>query len=94
MKIILTPIEFKKHKEDFSKEIDKFLNKFDDFTRKISPSDWRIGSKIYNDLKNYKKEIPNFKPLEDKHLEQDFIRQEILTPEELEFYNATKKYNL
>lgn len=94
MKALKTRQEYDLMKDKMSSEIDNFLSKFDVFIRSTSPDYWRTTGTLYTTIKNFKDELKRLKPLTDKHLEQDWIRDEVLTDEEKELWNNSKKYNL
>lgn len=86
--------EYNELKKDFKNDIDTFLKKFDDFVRYTSPSYWRTTGHHYSDIINLKDKLDDLEPLTLKDLENIVVRREVLTPEENEFYEQTKKYNL
>lgn len=94
MKVIKTLDEYEQMKKNFNNDIDSFLKKFDIFLNSTSPSYWRTTGKLYTDMKNFKKEVNKFEPLNMKHLEIDWVRDEVLDDEDREEWNNIKKYNL
>lgn len=95
MRVIKTLAEYDQMKADFSNEIDSFLKKFDVFLKSTSPSYWRSTGSVYTTIKNFKKDdLKTLKPLELKHLEVEWVRDEVLDDDEKEEWNDTKKYNL
>lgn len=94
MKILKTRKEYDLMKDELSTEIDNFLSKFDVFLRSTSPNYWRTTGTLYTNIKNFKDEIKNIKPLTIDELEQEWIRTQVLTEEEEEEWNTQKKYNL
>jgi len=94
MAIVKTKAEYELMKKDILTKIDKFLLDYGDFTRKTAPKHWRGTSNVYQALNKAKKDIPEYDPLEMKHLEHDWVRDDVLTDEEKELYDATTKYNI
>ena len=94
MNFIKTKSEFEEMKKDFTQKIDSFLNDFNEFTRHLSPSYWRSTGKVFSELKTLKYNMRVLEPIQMKHLEQDWVRDEVLNDEEKEEYNTIKKYNL
>lgn len=92
--IVKTKAEFQLMKDDILDKLDKFIDDYDKFTRKVGSKYWRVSGAFAGELQNIKKEIPRFEPLTFKELQHDWIRDDILTDEEKEIYNNTKKYNI
>ena len=94
MKAIKTLREYNKMKKEFSNEIDSFLKKFSTFTKFTSPEHWRETSYTYNSLKKFKDKLKEYKPIQLKHLNAEWVRDEVLDDEDKEIWNNTKKYNI
>jgi len=94
MSIVKTQEEYEEMKKDFTNKIDKFLLDFNEFSRKTSPKYWRSFGDAHVGLRNIKDRMKEYTPLKMKHLEVDFVRDDVLNDKEKEIYNQTKKYNL
>lgn len=94
MKFVLTPKEFQEKKEEFKSKIDKFTSDYHEFTRYVSPSNWRTVGGHQVEIDQLKHHVDKATPLKSKDLEQDWVRDQVLNDEEKEEWNAMKKYNL
>lgn len=92
MNFVKTNKEYKELKDEFSKKIDSFLKDYLEFLNFTSPAYWR--SSIYTKINNYKEEMKDFTPLTMKHLDNEKVRDEVLSDEDKELWNASKKYNI
>lgn len=94
MGIVKTTKEFQKMKNDITKKLSSFIKSYNTFSRSISPHNWRTSGHFYTEFIKLRNDIKNFKPITNKDLENDFIRDQVLTPKERELYNNMNKYNL
>lgn len=92
MDFIKTPDEYNELRNDFSTKIDSFLDDYGKFLDSTSPDYWRGG--IYQKIKKLKGDIYGYEPLTLKHLDADWVRDEVLSDEQKEIWDNTKKYNL
>ena len=86
--------EFQEMKDNMSIEIDNLLKNYEEFTKSVSPDHWRTTGFHFTNLKKLKNDIQRFEPLKDKDLEEEWIRDQVLTDEEKEFYKTINNYNL
>jgi hypothetical protein len=94
MNVIKTKKEFQLMKDEMIQKVDDFMKNFDDFSRSISPSDWRTIGSYYKELKKFKDDIPFFKPITKKDLEKEWVKLQVMTAEEKEIYKNSKKFNI
>lgn len=94
MNFIKTQLEFDEMKKEFTRKIDSFLIDFNEFTRHVAPKYWRSGGIVYSELKKFKDHIQKFEPIQMKDLKQDWVRDEVMTDDERELWNTSKKYNV
>jgi len=94
MGVIKTKKQFELMKSEMIKKIDDFMKNFNDFSRSISPDDWRSVGKYHSELKKFKEDIPYYNPITKKDLEQEWVRYEVMTEEEKEIYKTSKKMNI
>ena len=85
---------FEKMKDEMSNDVDVFITKFETFLNSSSPSQWRSTGSAFSGVLGLKTTIKNSKPLTLSDLEHKFVRDEVLTDEEKELYNKSKKFNL
>ena len=93
-KNVKTPEEFHQMKNDIKGKLRKFISEYDQFVKSVSPSNWRSTGHHYQALKIFCDDIDNFEPVTTKHLDQEWVRDQVLTDEEKEMWNDAKKYNL
>ena len=86
--------EFQKMKDSISKKLDNFIKSYDVFSSSVSPINWPTSGHYYTELKKMKQNIQYLQPITNKDLEQEWVRDAIMTDEEKELYNNSKKYNL
>lgn len=92
---IKSPQEFKKMKNEVLNDIDKLLIDYESFIRQISPKYWRTSGTIFKNIHNMREDILRMsKQLTMKDLNDDFVRDEILTDEQKKLWNTLKQYNL
>ena len=94
MKVVKTKTEFQLMKDELNQKLDDVIQSYDKFLKSISPSQWRGTGTHFRNLSDLRDDIKYFKPLTDKDLENEWVRDEVLTDEEKELYNNSKKYNL
>ena len=86
--------EFQEMKDDMSIEIDNLMINYEEFTKSVSPNHWRSTEFHFTNLKKLKDEIQRFGPLKPEDLEDEWIRDQVLTDEEKDFYKTINNYNL
>ena len=94
MEVIKTRKEFEEMKKEFIEKIDSFIGDYDKFTKSVRPGYWSTTGEYFAHLLSMKDMIPRLQPLELKDLESKFVRDEVLTDEEIDQWEQTKKYNL
>ena len=81
-------------KSDMIQKVDDLMKNFSDFSRSISPNNWRTIGSYYQELKKFKEDIPFFEPITKKDLEQEWVRYEVMTDEEKEIYKKNLIYEI
>lgn len=94
MGVIKTKKQFELMKSEMIQKVDDLMKNFHEFTNSISPNNWRTIGSYYQELKNFKEDIPFFEPITKKDLKKDWVRYEIMTDEEKEIYKTSKKMNI
>jgi hypothetical protein len=94
MSVVKSNKEFQRMKDNITKKLDNFIKSYDGFSRSVSPNNWRTSGSYYSKFIDLKHDIQNFQPITNKELEQEWVRDAIMTDEEKELYNNSKKYNL
>lgn len=94
MSVVKSNKEFQRMKDNISKKLDNFIKSYDVFSRSVSPINWRTSGHYYSEVKKLKLNIQEFNPITNKELEQEWVRNAVMTDEEKELYNNSKKYNL
>lgn len=75
-------------------KLSDFMVSYDEFVMSTSPSNWRSTGHFYSELNQLKSIISSCDPLTYKDLENEYVRNDVLTDEEKEIYNNKSKYNL
>lgn len=92
---IKTPEEFKKSKEETIDKLKDFYDTYSEFCKFTKPSEWRMTGHHLAELKKMQIDITReLGPLTMKDLESEFLRKQVLSPEEQELWNSANKYNL
>lgn len=65
--------KFDSDKEELLIQIDKLIESYDEFSKKISPKHWRLSGSFFTDLKKAKENIVNFSEASDE--EKEYIRK-------------------
>lgn len=93
-KCIKTEKEFNTMRSDIITKLDQFYIDYNNFVNSVSPSNYRLTGHHFIELRNMRDDIQKFTRLNIKDLENDFIRDQVLTEEEKELYDDTKNFNL
>ena len=92
MSIVKSKEEFEEMKKDMIQKTNNFLKDYYEFSRYVSSNFWR--SSIYSEIEKFRDQIKDYTPITMKELEHEWIRNSVLTDEEKEIWNASKKYNV
>jgi hypothetical protein len=69
--------EFDGKREEFINKLDEFAREYNKFITIVSPSNWRTTGHHLTELRKMKDDIKNFKPLTNKDLENDWVRNQL-----------------
>jgi len=94
LKYIKTKEEFQVIKDEMDQKVVDFMKSYDTFTRLTSPKNWRTSGHHFSELRKLKDEIKEFEPLKLKDLDNEHVRDSIMTDEEKEIYKNSKKFNI
>jgi hypothetical protein len=68
---------FKEKKEDLINQISDLIEKYDAFTKEVSPSNWRMIGGHYHDLKRMKKEVEATSEITEAEKEIDWVKEQL-----------------
>lgn len=94
MKYVKSKKEYDKLKNDMIDQIEDLMKNYEEFSKSTSSKYWRNTGTHFTELRGMISDIEHFEPITMKDLDNEVIRDQVLTDEEKELYNATKNYNL
>ena len=84
--------EYNNLRKKILKELDSFLKNYDEFLRSTSTDSWRSSG--YVELEKIRDKIKDMEHLDPDKLNTRWIRDQVLTPEQQEEWENSKKFNL
>ena len=76
--------DFHKMKEDMIIKIGTLMKEYYNFTKEVSPNNWRTTGTHYSNLRKMKEEIQNFDQITDEQKEIGWVKKELNNPHGLE----------
>ena len=61
--------KFEKEKQEIADELSNFLKKYDEFTKKVSPKNWRSTGTHFSRITEFIEDIKNFSEMTDEEKE-------------------------
>lgn len=68
---------FSDEKDNILNKLELFTKEYEEFTKKVSPKNWRSTGHHFTELRNIKDDISKFSEITDKDKESDFVKKQI-----------------